>query len=115
MTTITIEPGMVVVTMDFDRPGDFTRLHSHAFDHWLHVMAGAARVLIDGVESIVRAGDRYLVEAGKRHGVWPLESGTVIRCEHEHADIHPDKLDGQGIPIEWLDRLTHRESEHARV
>ena len=113
LTTISIEPGAVCIRMDFDHPGAFTRLHSHAFDHWMEVVSGSARIVIDGVETIVRQGDRYLVEAHKQHGVWPLESGTVLRCVHEHADIHPDKLTGEGIPLEWLRRLTDHHEEVA--
>ena len=110
LVKVTIEPGMVIVTMTFDTPGAFTRLHKHTFPHWLHMISGSARVKLGDVETIVRAGDRYLVEAGVHHGVWPLESGTVARCEHEHADIHPDKA-GDGIPLEWLSRLT----EHPEI
>ena len=106
LTTISIEPGSVCIRMDFDTPGAHTRLHSHAFDHWMECVSGSARIVIDGVQTIVRSGDRYLVEAHKQHGVWPLESGTVLRCVHEHADIHPNKKPADGIPMEWLHRLT---------
>lgn len=108
LTTIHVEPGAVIVTMQFDLPGCHTRLHSHTFDHWMECVRGAARVEIDGIESFVREGGRYLVEAHKQHGVWPLSIDTVLRCVHEHADIHPDKMDGTGIPLEWLDRLTDK-------
>jgi quercetin dioxygenase-like cupin family protein len=107
LTTIRVEKGRIVVTMDFDLPGSFTRLHSHPFDHWMECVSGLARIAIDDAETIVRPGDRYLVEAHKRHGVWPLMSGTVLRCVHEHADIDPAHPDAaHGIPLEWLDRLT---------
>lgn len=107
LTTVSIEPGQVCITMDFDHPGAFTQLHSHTFDHTMYCVSGSARILIDGVQTIVFAGDTYLVEAHKQHGVWPLESGTVLRCVHEHADIHPDKAPADGIPLEWLQRLTN--------
>lgn len=112
LTTIGVIPGAVVITMDFDRPGCFTRLHSHTFDHWMECVKGMARIEIDGVETIVRAGDKYMVAAHKQHGVWPLASGTVLKCVHESAEVHPDKA-GDGIPLEWLHRLTEKE-EHAR-
>lgn len=108
LTSIRIEPGQVVVSMLFDLPGCHTRLHAHTFDHTMHCDAGRARIEIDGVESIVGPGDSYLVEAHKQHAVQPLALDTVLRCVHEHADIHPDKA-GDGIPMEWLDRLTHKE------
>jgi hypothetical protein len=77
LTEISIEPGAVVVTMTFDRPGDYTQLHSHAFDHEMQCVK-----------------------------VWPLASGTVLRCVHAHDDIHPDMKPEDGVPIEWLHRLT---------
>lgn len=106
LTSISIEPGAVVVTMDFDMPGCVTQMHSHTFDHWMECVRGSARIVIDGVQTIVRAGDKYLVEAHKEHGCWPLEFGTRLVCRHEHADIHPDKCPSDGIPLEWLRRLT---------
>lgn len=108
LTTITIRPGAVVVDMEFDSPGCFTRMHSHTFDHWMECIKGSARIVIDGVQTILRAGDRYMVEAHKNHDCRPLESSTLLRCVHEHANIHPEKA-GQGIPLEWLDRLTDKE------
>jgi len=106
LTDISIEPGAVIVTMTFDRPGDHTKLHSHAFDHEMQCVRGAARILIDDVQKILREGENYMVEAHKQHGVWPLASGTVLRCVHHHDDIHPDMKPEDGIPIEWLRRLT---------
>lgn len=108
LTTIRVIPGAVEISMLYDLPGCHTRLHSHAFEHTMHCDSGMARIEIDGVASIVRAGDSYVVEAHKQHSVHPLELDTVLRCVHEHADIDPAKLDGQGIPLEWLDRLTDK-------
>lgn len=105
LTTISIEPGAVIVTMAFDQPASHTKLHAHTFDHWMECVSGLARIEIDGVAQIVRPGDRYMVEAHKQHSVTPLALDTVLRCVHEHADIHPDKA-GNGIPLEWLKRLT---------
>jgi len=98
LTDISIEPGAVVVTMTFDRPGDYTQLHSHAFDHEM--------------QTVLNEGGSYLVEAHKQHGIWPLASGTVLRCVHHHEDIHPDMKPEDGVPIEWLHRLTDK-VEHA--
>ena len=109
LTSIRIEPGAVIVEMLFDLPGTFTRMHAHTFDHWMECVSGAARIVIDGVETIIKQGDRYMVAAHKHHGCWPLASGTLLRCRHEHADIDPAKADGDGIPLEWLDRLTDHE------
>jgi quercetin dioxygenase-like cupin family protein len=110
LTSIEIGVGCVIVTMDFDHPGAYARPHRHTFDHWSHCVSGSARVLLDGKELILRAGEKAMVPAHALHGVWALESGTVVRCEHESEEIHPDKAT-DGIPLEWLDRLT--ELDHA--
>ena len=106
LTTISIEPGAVIVTMAYDLPGCHTKLHSHTFDHLMECVKGAARIFIEDSETIVREGDKYVVEAHKQHAVYALTADTVLRCVHEHADIHPDQTDG--IPMEWLDRLTDK-------
>lgn len=112
LTTITVEPGAVVVEMNFDMPESFVRLHAHTFDHWMECVKGQALVEVEGAGRVVKTGDRYLVEAHKRHGVRPLELGTVLRCRHKHADIHPDGA-RDGIPPEWLARLTKEGVDHA--
>ncbi len=104
--TLRIEPGAVVVSMLFGVAGDQCRMHSHTFDHWMTCIKGRARIYLNGVESIIGPGERALIEAHRQHGLWALEGGTVVECRHEHADIHPDKTDGSGIPLEWLWRLT---------
>lgn len=116
LTNIDIEHGAIVVTMTFDRPGDYTQLHSHAFDHEMQCVSGAARIVIDDVQTILNEGGSYMVEAHKQHGVWPLASNTVLRCVHKHDDIRPDMKPGDGIPIEWVARLTDGTAEllHAR-
>lgn len=103
-------PGWICVRLTYDRPGCFTRLHRHRFDHWMTCVSGAAVIDIDDDRRIVRAGDRYLVAAGKAHGVIPLSSGTVLLCEHEiraENGVHdPAAFAPDGFPIEWLERLT---------
>ena len=112
LTTITLEPGRVCIKMEFDMPESFVRLHSHTFDHWMECVKGSALVEIEGAGRVVNAGDRYMVEAHKRHGVRPLQVGTVLLCVHEHDDIDPSRA-GDGIPEEWLHRLTDKEPAHA--
>lgn len=90
---------LILVDMHFDLPMSFTPMHSHTFDHWMECMHGSARVVIDGVQTILKKGDRYLVEKEKRHGVWPLEVGTKLRCEQPFTG---------DIPMALLDGLTIR-------
>lgn len=112
LTTIHVEPGAIVVEMEFDMPESFVRLHSHTFDHWMECVKGSALIDIEGAGSVVKAGDRYMVEAHKRHGVRPLTVGTVLRCVHDCPGVHPDGA-RDGIPQEWLNRLTDQEHCHA--
>lgn len=114
LVVITVQPGAVVVTMTFERPGENTSMHSHTFDHWMACCAGSALIEIDGRAVRVATGDRYFVAAHKRHSIPWASVGTVLECRHEHADIHPDNAQ-DGIPIEWLRRLTDTEGEHALI
>ena len=111
LTTIEHDrPGWISVRMIYDQPGCRTRLHVHRFDHEMECEAGAALIEIDGQRQVVQVGDRYLVENGKAHGVTPLRSGTVLLCRHEirreNGEIDPDAFSAEGIPVEWLQRLT---------
>jgi mannose-6-phosphate isomerase-like protein (cupin superfamily) len=108
-------PGWICVRLTYDRLGALTHLHRHAFDHWMTCISGAALVEIDGDKRLVQAGERYLVERGKAHGVVPLSSDTVLLCEHEiraeNGALDPDAFSPDGIPVEWIARLT--EPSHA--
>ena len=106
---IRIVPGAVIVDLIFDRPGQPIKLHRHTFDHVMTCKRGAARIVLDGMQRILKPGESTTVELGVSHSLFSLSSDTVVECRHEHADIHPDKMDGAGIPLEWLDRLTLRE------
>ena len=108
LTTLAIEPGAVTVSLLFDQPGSHTRLHSHTFDHWMEVVRGTVRIEIDGVVSICHAGDRYLVEAHKQHSVVPLTIDALVRCVHENPEVHPDNVTPNGVPHEWIARLTDK-------
>lgn len=105
ITSIHVEEGAVIVTMTFNSLFEFTPMHAHTFDHWMECMEGAALISIDGIDTVVRKGDKYMVEAGKEHSATPLESHTVLRCVHENDEVDPDKC-GEGIPHEWIHRLT---------
>ena len=103
-------PGHVYVTMTFDLPGCYVRGHVHSFDHIMRVRAGALRCVVDGVQTIYRDGDDVLIGAGKAHELWSLASNTVAECDHEiraeNGDLMPDAFSPQGIPLEWVRRLT---------
>jgi hypothetical protein len=104
------EPGWIVVRLSYDLPGAHTRLHAHAFDHWMRCIAGIAWIDIDDAAHILRPGDEYKVEAHRRHRVLPLAAGTVLDCRHEirreNGAHDPKAFSAEGIPLEWLRRLT---------
>ena len=99
-----VVPGAVCIVMVFDGPNQSVKLHSHSFDHMMRCEAGRACITIDDLTRIVTAGDEYMVEAHKRHAVRSLQPGTTLRCIHENADIAGEE--GEGIPAEWIYRLT---------
>lgn len=111
LTTIEHDrPGWICVRMTYDHAGCRTLLHRHRFDHWMTVVSGAALIDIDNDRQIVRAGGRYLVEKGRAHSVVPLEPETVLLCEHEirteNGVLDPEAFSSDGIPVEWVRRLT---------
>jgi quercetin dioxygenase-like cupin family protein len=113
LTTIRVVPGAVIVSLKFDVPGAYTKLHSHAFPHTMRCIKGPVLISIGGTDIVLNTGENYVVDAHKEHSVRPLTSEAEVECVHEHADIDPQKMDAGAIPIEWLDRLTDKVS-HAR-
>ncbi|NGO72900.1 cupin domain-containing protein [Streptomyces boncukensis] len=54
---------------------------SHEAAEALLVVEGTLRLLADGVETDVRAGELYVVEAGVEHAVRPGSRGTLVIVE----------------------------------
>ena len=104
LTSIAVQRGRIVIDLRFDLPGCSTKLHAHTFDHMMTCLSGAARVSIDDESRTMVAGDTYLVAAHKQHAIVPLSIETVLQCVHENPDI--DERGLEGIPLEWLRRLT---------
>lgn len=111
MTTIEVEKGCVRIIMDFDLPGCFVPGHRHVFDHKMKVEVGPVLMEVEGQQQVLRTGDEVDIEAGIRHGLRGLAPNARVACEHRNDDIDPAKLDGTGIPAEWLWRLTLEEDE----
>lgn len=105
-------PGWVSIVMTFDLPGSHVAGHAHSFDHDMTVDCGALRCVVEGAESVVTAGQTVTIAAHKRHSMWSLRSGTVARCEHEiryeNGALMPDAFSPEGIPAEWVARLTEQ-------
>ncbi|GAA0466429.1 cupin domain-containing protein [Streptomyces olivaceiscleroticus] len=55
---------------------------SHDAAEALLVVDGALRLVADGIEVEVRAGEMYIVEAGIEHAVRPGSRGTLVIVEH---------------------------------
>lgn len=109
LVKIGIEPGAVIVRMTADVMPCWVKMHRHIFDHDMICKDGSATLSLNGCVRKITAGEKVAVEAHAAHDLVFHKLGTVVECRHEHADIHPDKTDGDGIPMEWLDRLTEGE------
>ncbi|AKA02119.1 cupin domain-containing protein [Streptomyces noursei] len=70
--------GVKVLRMD----GRASAPESHDVAEALLVMDGTLRLVADGGEVEVRAGDAYVVEAGVVHAVRPGSTGTLVIVEH---------------------------------
>ncbi|GAA2662888.1 cupin domain-containing protein [Streptomyces lunalinharesii] len=55
---------------------------SHEVAEALLVVDGTLRLVADGAEVEVRAGEAYVVQAGVVHAVRPGSSGTLVIVEH---------------------------------
>lgn len=110
-------PGKVCIVMTFAHAGQYVRGHDHAFDHVMRVAAGVLRVTAGDEARIMRAGEEMLIPEGVRHGLMALASNTVAVCEHEirgeNGELRPDAFAPDGVPIEWVDRLTRPRSAAA--
>lgn len=103
-------PGIITVRLEFDAPGEPIAPHVHCFGHTMRVEAGAAKADFDGQCHILRAGEELFIPADVSHGIMPLMGGTVVSCEHEirkeNGEHDPQAFSEDGIPVEWLMRLT---------
>jgi len=80
--------------------------HQHAGDELWLIRTGAATILLDGAEVVVRAGDIVMVPAGTPHDILAVhpevsgffvESGPDGVAGHQHAD--PADADGHDVPV----------------
>ncbi|MES2048875.1 MAG: AraC family ligand binding domain-containing protein [Pseudomonadota bacterium] len=112
LNSIHVEPGVIYIDKEYDMPGVFDRFHSHAFGHWVTCLEGSVRIEDDNGENVLRKGDKLFLDAHVKHGLWALEAPTKVRCEHLNEDIVIGSTDG--IPLEWITRLTDR-ADHASL
>ena len=103
-------PGVIAVRITWDRGLEPLRGHVHRHEHASRVVQGAVVVSFDGAARCLLQGEMIDVPAGVRHALMPTEPGTVVECEHriraENGDLMPDAFDPDGIPLEWVTRLT---------
>lgn len=60
-------------------PGQEQRAHAHAGQDKVYVvLEGAARVVIDGEESVLEPGEAVLARAGQVHGVSSAGTGRLV-------------------------------------
>lgn len=69
--------GLPFTQYRFAKAGDEIPEHAHDFDHGMIVAAGA--VLAFGARELeLKAGDRVVFPAGRRHGIRALSDGATI-------------------------------------
>ena len=78
---IDVEDGSLTVKVTLNR-GNRMRYHSHERrDEVWNFIAGAGRIIIDGTEKIVRAGDVIKIPCGVKHTVIADESLKIIEVQ----------------------------------
>lgn len=58
--------------------GSVGYIHSHPHAQITHVVSGSFMATVDGVESILSAGDSYYAAPNVAHGITCIEKGTII-------------------------------------
>ena len=67
----------MVTKMHFE-VGDEVAPHEHPNEQSGYVISGRHRLIVDGEETILEAGDSYSIPRGLEHALEILESGEVI-------------------------------------
>jgi quercetin dioxygenase-like cupin family protein len=67
-----------MVTKMLYEAGNEVRLHSHPNEQSGYVISGRYRFVVEGEETILEAGDSYVVPKDVEHELAALESGEVI-------------------------------------
>jgi cupin 2 domain-containing protein len=71
-----------ILTGRLSRPADYEQAH----DEWVLVLEGAARLLVEGVEVELAAGEWLLLPAGCPHTLLEAEPGTSWLAVHHRHD-----------------------------
>lgn len=67
-----------MVTRMLYEAGNEVRSHSHPNEQSGYVISGRYRLVVEGEETVIEAGDSYVVPEGVEHELEALESGEVI-------------------------------------
>ena len=67
-----------MVTMMHFEAGNDVPPHDHPVEQSGYVISGRHRLIVDGEETVIEAGDSYTIPKGVEHAVEVLESGDVI-------------------------------------
>ena len=67
-----------MVTKMLYEAGDEVRAHSHPNEQSGYVVSGRHRLVVEGAEEILEAGDSYAIPEDVEHELEALESGEVI-------------------------------------
>ena len=67
-----------MVTKMLYEEGNQVRLHDHPEEQSGYVISGRYRLVVEGEEAIIEAGDSYTIPAGVEHKLEALESGELV-------------------------------------
>lgn len=103
-------PGWLSLRLTFPNVGEIVRGHVHLFDHLMTVERGCLQLNCDGRIRTLSPKESVLISRGISHSLRALKRDTVALCEHEirheNGELYPDAFTSDGIPVEWVQRLT---------
>jgi triacylglycerol esterase/lipase EstA (alpha/beta hydrolase family) len=100
LNKITCVKNLWLRQMFFINAGDFTKGHSHTYDHVTLLAHGSVRIVVDGESTDFTAPHMIYIQAEKLHDIEALEDGTVAYCVHALRDSEThDIIDPDQIPL----------------
>lgn len=73
------EPGSSIMMMEVRfEEGAEGYVHSHPHEQMSYCLKGSIEFTIDGVKTVIRAGDTIFIPGGAKHGVKALEPSALL-------------------------------------
>lgn len=91
-----------LVVMSLSPQEDIGEEVHHIVDQFFRIEAGEARVIMNGEEQLVKAGDAVVVPAGTKHNIVNMSSNNPLKLytvysppHHKDGTIHKTKQEAQ--------------------